>query len=70
MTPRLLRLRALRRAILTDLAANPLPPPTGDEPRWSGLVRCEVCGEELYDHPDDPAAPWLRLTCKLERVKL
>lgn len=37
--------------------------------RGSGLVLCEVCGFELFDHYQDPVDSFLKVACNGERIK-
>ncbi len=41
-----------------------------DDGRCSGLVECEVCGRQLYDHPQHPIETWMTITCDGRVVKL
>lgn len=38
--------------------------------RAGGSVICDECGQEFYDHVQDPIDPWLTVLCSGERVKL
>lgn len=41
-----------------------------DDGRCSGLVVCDVCGCQYYDHPPHPSAPYMTVTCNDNVVKL
>jgi hypothetical protein len=51
-------------------AAGPRPDFVDDDGRCSGLVICESCGRELYDHPSHPFDDWMTITCEGKIVKL
>lgn len=51
-------------------AAGPQPDYVEDDGRCSGLVECESCGCQLYDHPPHPFVSCLTITCEGKIVKL
>lgn len=50
--------------------AGPQPGYVDDSGRVSGLVICEACNHELYDHPPHPFESCLTITCDGKVVKL
>jgi len=51
-------------------ASGPEPGYVEDDGRWSGLAECEVCGNQLFDHPPHPFEPCLTITCQGQFIKL
>jgi hypothetical protein len=68
---RSLRLVSRKLARLLLLVPGIGPDPEGNQWfRASGLVECEVCGQQYQDHVEHPLAPWLTVTCSGKLVKL